>query len=552
MDYSRMHLRAPLLWLLLPLVVGYALGEWVSVTGWAVLFGAGFTLVIGGCGVLWLARGWGTWLWLVVFPLGVVCMGWGYYEWRNLSMVPWAGKTPREAVVVVRVERLFATADDSPVCSGTGVVREAPDYARELVGRRIYVAFNRKSESVVRTEVVRVAGVLRPLDSIAQSPGFIKYMRNLGLSAGIKQGRLLEVVEPGTAFQRFCARQKLRLTAALKAGAEPGNPYAGIFAGMMLGDKAELDPEWRTAYLQTGTMHLFAISGLHVVAIAGCISLFLGFVRIPLLPRVAIGLVLLTLYVEITGAAPSAVRALLMVYGYWLGKAVARQSTPFAAWTGSAMFVLLCEPRLLWDAGFQLSYLVVAGILLYGAPLSLWAEKLWQPYVLIPYANRTWGQRKLEEVYRWTVSALAVSVAASVASVPLTIMHFQTLPLVSLLLNLVLVPLSALIVITGMVSMALGLCGWMSAAGFVNHAAWLQIDLMNRSIGAAQPLPGAWFTLSFARAEVGLLLAGLLFATFLTVVPLNKKRPGAGWLLPLAVLVVGLDAALFLLPLGFM
>ena len=127
-------------------------------------------------------------------------------------------------------------------------------------------------------------------------------------------------------------------------------------------------------------MHFFAISGLHIGVIATAIAQFLLLIRIPRKVSPFIGLPLLFLYVQITGASPSAVRAFLMALFFWASFAFVRQRSPLAALAASAVFVLIFQPAQLWSIGFQLSYTVVLSILLFGLPLYETASEKLAPF----------------------------------------------------------------------------------------------------------------------------------------------------------------------------
>ena len=153
---------------------------------------------------------------------------------------------------------------------------------------------------------------------------------------------------------------------------------------MLLGRKIELSKAQIERYRMTGTMHFFAISGLHIGVIATVIAQFLLLIRVPRAVAPWIGLPLLYLYVEITGGTPSAIRAFLMAAFFWSSFACQRQRSPFSALMCSAILVLIIDPNQLWSLGFQLSYAVVLSILLFGLPLHQVLTGRCQPYQWLP------------------------------------------------------------------------------------------------------------------------------------------------------------------------
>ncbi|HQU09687.1 MAG TPA: ComEC/Rec2 family competence protein, partial [Opitutales bacterium] len=175
--------------------------------------------------------------------------------------------------------------------------------------------------------------------------------------------------------------------------------------------------EQKNAFKLSGTLHLFEISGLHIAVIAAFLFGCLKRLLMPELLRVLIGLLIVALYVIVTGGAPSAWRAFWMVALFWGCIAVQRQSTPFALLVASAMGVLVWNPLLLWNIGFQLSYMVVAGILLYGLPLAAYLSAAQETFADPALVGR-WERAK-----RFLAQTAAITFSANIASIPLIIIH---------------------------------------------------------------------------------------------------------------------------------
>src|SRR5690606_37450984 len=130
----------------------------------------------------------------------------------------------------------------------------------------------------------------------------------------------------------------------------------------------------------SGTMHLFAISGLNIGVVAGVVQTLLLLLRLPPWVRFGIGAVALWLFVDITGASPSAVRAFAMAVFLQAAFALRRPANLLAALIGSAFAVLLISPLQLFSASFLMSYSIVTALLALGLPLGVRWSTRWTPW----------------------------------------------------------------------------------------------------------------------------------------------------------------------------
>ena len=125
---------------------------------------------------------------------------------------------------------------------------------------------------------------------------------------------------PPTRFAVLCGRTQDRLEAILRQGLADRPQAASLYLGMLLGEKAVLSADQQNAYMRSGTFHVFSISGLHV----GVIALALAFVRkglrVPQRWSAGPELLVLWMYVQVTGASSPAMRAYLMVAAFTLSR----------------------------------------------------------------------------------------------------------------------------------------------------------------------------------------------------------------------------------------
>ena len=207
-----------------------------------------------------------------------------------------------------------------------------------------------------------------------------------------------------------------------------------VASALTTGDRDFLDPRTKKYFSDSGTMHILAISGLHV-GIIYFISLyffsFFGKRRHVLLIRLIFILLLLWSYAFITGLSPSVMRAALMFSLLLLGQTLQRKSDVYNILAVSAFILLFIHPVWIRDAGFQLSYFAVLGIVALYRPLYLFA------------ATGIWWFDKI-----W--SLLVVSITAIAGTFPLTLFYFHRFPLYAPLTNLLVIPMVTLFIYAGM------------------------------------------------------------------------------------------------------
>ncbi len=538
---ARSQGHAPLVWLAAPLVWGYVLARELGTDispGWLVAFGmaVALTALLLTLREQWFVRP--AWGFLLVLAGTFLC--WAYYLVREPPPVPAGEFLPREAEVVLEVERLFQTDPAFPRLSGQAIVVEAPARQPELRGQPL--AFSLWAENIARAQAlpgahIRARGKVTRLDPAAELSDFERYLSDSGTAFWLGQGNVLAVDRPAGAFRQWCHRINRRIADTLKRGADtPGTQaLAGVATAMFLGDKSALQRQQKETFIASGTMHLFAVSGLHVGIIAGALALMLRVLRVPGPAAAGLGLALLLLYVQIIGVPPSALRAFLMVAFYWGAQVVRRKPAPFSALLASAVAVLLIDPRQLFGAGFQLSYLVVAALLLYAAPLTEWANAWLDPYRLIPEGSLSRTQRLLRKSLHVLNGSLAVSVAAFIFATPLTIEYFHIFAPGAILLNLILIPLATAVIVVALVAAVLGLAGVGLLSGWLNPLAWAAVWEMWVVVSAAVRLPGGFWQAEFAASWLPPLAALFLLGSLLIVARWARTRPVV-FLLPPVIL----------------
>ena len=246
-----------------------------------------------------------------------------------------------------------------------------------------------------------------------------------------------------------------------------------VASALILGYKDKLDEDLQTTYAGAGAMHVLAVSGLHVgiiyLVFATMLRFFDRLKRGPLI-KVILLLILLWGYAMLTGLSPSVLRATTMFSFILVGQAFRRQSNIYNSIACSAFVLLLLNPYLLMQVGFQLSYVAVLGI-------------VW----LYPLIYKSWylPNKWIDKVWSLT----AVSLAAQVATFPLALYYFHQFPNYFLLSNYIVIPCATAILYLGLLLFLVAPLELL-AEGVAVLLDWA-LAAMNRGVEWVQSLPHA-------------------------------------------------------------
>ncbi len=280
---------------------------------------------------------------------------------------------------------------------------------------------------------------------------------------------------------------------------------------MALGWKTALTDEVTEPFMRSGTMHIFAISGLHIALIAG---ILVSLLRVLQLPRGACGWIVIPLiwfYTHATGWQSSAIRSTIMMTVIIAGWMLHRPGNLLNSLAASGFIILLWEPQQLFQASFQLSFFVVLSIGLLLPPFEKIRQRLLRHDPLIPHDALPRWRRWVEPPVLWVTASLATSLAAWLGSLPLIAWYFHMVTPVSLLANLLVVPLSSLALMCNLGSLATGAAlPWV--AEWFNHSAWFWMHLMIRASDWTITLPSAFYYVRSPTAAQFLLFYSALLA----------------------------------------
>ena len=320
---------------------------------------------------------------------------------------------------------------------------------------------------------VVVGGGLRP-------PGddpYGDYLRRTGVS-GTLRARSLETRPAAPGAGNPLERLRREAAAALRRAIP--EPEAGLASGIVIGLRDQVDRDLAADFTTVGASHVVAISGWNIAIVAASVAALAG--GMARRRRAVLTAVAIVAYVAFAGASASVVRAAAMAGVVLVARETGRAGRAAAALGWAALLLLLVDPHLIGDAGFQLSTLATAGILAWATPLT---ERLTRAA-----RGRLPG---------WLVECLAVSLAAQAATLPVVLLTFGRLAIVSPAVNLVIVPLVAPAMAACAVALGGGLAAGFGAPSVVavilGLPAWGLLSIIVGVVQAGAALPFASATL---------------------------------------------------------
>jgi len=277
-----------------------------------------------------------------------------------------------------------------------------------------------------------------------------------------------------------------------------------ILSALVLGNRENIDPEIKEEFANSGAIHILAVSGLHVGIIYFVFSFLLKFLKTNRKGRFARLLILLTViwvYAFITGLSPSVLRAATMFSFIAIGENINRQNNIYNTLAASAFLLLLINPMLLFEVGFQLSYAAVLSIVFF-QPLiyhTIYASNWW--------LDKLWG-------------LLTVSLAAQIGVSPLSLYYFHQFPVYFWLTNLFAIPLTTLIIYTAFLLLSFSFIPLLGKAiALLLH---ILVKALLYAVWTVNTLPGSIIpNISFTTP---MLVTSFLVIIFLTLFIIGKQK----------------------------
>ncbi len=329
-------------------------------------------------------------------------------------------KPPEEKENSIKVYAVVKTANQMPSVGETLLYFEKTNQAKRLsYGDVIYLKTNFNS--------IKANGNPKEFD-------YARYLKihNIFHQGYVREKDWIKIGNSGSTFFKNIYKTRFYLEKCLDKSGLSGQNLM-IAKALILGAKEELDRSTLRTFSSAGAMHVLAVSGLHV----GIIMLIFSFLLKPIkllkggkLWFVVIILIVIWTYALITGMSSSVLRASVMFSFVVIGKEIQRDTSIYQSILVSAFLLILIEPLVIFQVGFQLSYLAVLGIVFLQPKIY---NLVYTKYFL------------LDKVWQIT----SVSIAAQLATFPLGLFYFHQFPNFFFVSNLIVIPLAFFILIVG-------------------------------------------------------------------------------------------------------
>ena len=385
--------------------------------------------------------------------------------------------TQREVNVDVLVTKAFRPSNyyNSGICK---IIKANNHHQKYLEGTSTFIKINKKFDYKAG-DFLRINGLIEPISikKATKLNSFDHYLFANNVKYSLTRSKVEKIGRSNSIADN--ARDNFLNFLAVGMPTSLKNVYQAI----LFGKKEFLSSEIFDKFFYTGTMHIFAVSGLHVGTVAAFFFFFFKLLRVNELINIALTLLCVFGYVIVVGFSASTTRAFIMIFFLLFSKIIYRQPNAGAAFFAAMLFTLIINPWSFFDIGFQLSYGVVAGILWIGMPL---AKKITQQL------ENKWqkkGRKSFVELAKFKfLYSLSISFGATLISSILVLYYWKIFSPWAIFVNLLLIPVASIVVILGLISSILGLMS-IKIPMIINYIAIFPIKFLIISVDKIFMLP---------------------------------------------------------------
>ena len=295
----------------------------------------------------------------------------------------------------------------------------------------------------------------------------------------------------GNLILRLAQKSRAWMQNAICRGLENAPEVQNFLSGIVLGLRHQTPEDIEEPFQQTGTLHLFAVAGLHVGIVAALLWLLAMVARLSRKWAAALIIPLLLFYAAVTGLHVSSIRAAVMARFDW-AVCFSNERFCFQQPRCAAFFLLCCNTNELFSTGFQLSFAVVGAIILFADPFAEFLQRWTAPDPFLPRSLLRGPRRWMHSAFEWLCRGTGVSLAAWVGSLPLVLWYFYIVTPISLVANLIVVPIAFFILAIALLSL-LSTPLLSGLAVIFNNANWRLPQLVMGIVQFFAHIPGGHF-----------------------------------------------------------
>ena len=296
----------------------------------------------------------------------------------------------------------------------------------------------------------------------------------------------------GNPILRLAQKSRTWMQNALCRGLENAPEVQNFLSGIVLGLRHQTPEDIEEPFQQTGTLHLFAVAGLHVGIVAALLWMLAMVARLSRKWAAALIIPLLLFYAAVTGLHVSSVRAAVMSSILFGGLFFERKVFVLNSLAAAAFFLLCWNTNELFSTGFQLSFAVVGAIILFADPFAGFLQRWTAPDPFLPRSLLRGPQRWLHAGFEWLCRGTGVSLAAWLGSLALVLWYFYIVTPISLVANLIVVPIAFFILAIALLSL-LSTPLLPGLAVIFNNANWFLVQLVMGIVQFLAQVPGGHF-----------------------------------------------------------
>src|SRR6266550_2903761 len=296
----------------------------------------------------------------------------------------------------------------------------------------------------------------------------------------------------GNPILRAAQNSRAWMQNALCRGLEDAPDVRNFISGIALGLRHQTPEDIEEPFQQTGTLHLFAVAGLHVGIVAGLLWMLAMVARLSRKWAAAIIIPSLFFYAAVTGLHVSSVRAAVMSSILLGGFFFERKVFVLNSLAAAAFFLLWWNTNELFSTGFQLSFAVVGAIILFADPFAELLQCSTAPDPFLPRSLLRGPRLRMHVAFEWLCRGTGVSLAAWAGSLPLVLWYFYIVTPISLVANLIVVPIAFFILAIALLSL-LSTPLLPGLAVIFNNGNWLLAQIVIGIVQFLAHVPGGHF-----------------------------------------------------------